>query len=373
MNTVIRDGNARRAVAAELERLATTQGERVRAVGARPGCVVLPTRTPSEIATLTFEKPISFAPYIFANSITQFTGYAKRGKTSFLLYLVGCIVHGVECMGEPTTETGVVYLTEERLTPLRAALARAGLLEAPQLHLVSRWDVPSVMSWAEIIAAAVNTCVATNSRVLVVDTFPSWAGLRGDDENNAGPMLAALEPVQRAAKDGRAIVLVQHDRKGGGAVGESGRGSSAFAGAVDTILTLRRPEGNTNPNRRTLEAVSRFDDVPEAMIVERTIDGREGSDTAGSKFEKKLYVPLGKPGQIEVRRAEQATVTALIDAGGPLTIDALAKALPETALATINRALKALVPLAVERAGTGKRGSPYTYSLRAEVSSQTSI
>lgn len=215
MTTAITADNARRAVAAELARLATAQEEHVKAA-VQSERVVLPTRTPSEIAALIIEKPVSLAPYIFANSITQFTGYAKRGKTSFLLYLVGCIVHGVECLASPTTQTGVVYLTEERLTSMRAALGRAGLLEAPGLHLVSRWDALPVMSWPEIIAAAVNTRTATDSRVLVIDTFPSWAGLRGDAENNAGDVLAALEPVQRAAKDGRAIVLVRHDRKGGG-------------------------------------------------------------------------------------------------------------------------------------------------------------
>lgn len=142
---------------------------------------------------------------------------------------------------------------------------------------------------------------------------------------------------------------------------------------MDTILTLRRPEGNTNPNRRTLEAVSRFDDVPEAITVERTIDGPECSEALGSKFEKRLYVALGEPGPVEMRRAEQAIVAALANAGGPLTVKNLARAVPNTALSTINRALKALVPATVERAGTGKRGSPCTYTLKLEVSSQSSI
>jgi hypothetical protein len=48
-----------------------------------------------------------------------------------------------------------------------------------------------------------------------------------------------------AGSAGLAVLMLRHERKGGGEVGESGRGSSAFAGAVDVILQLKRPEGNT--------------------------------------------------------------------------------------------------------------------------------
>jgi hypothetical protein len=329
----------------------------------------LPYKTPAEIATLTEIRPLAYAPFIFANAILLFTGYAKRGKSSLLQYLVGCIVYGLECLLEPVRQTGVVYLTEERATTMRAGLARAGLLDAPRLHIVSRWDIPPSLSWPEIVSAAVATCHATQSRVLVIDTFPAWAGLRGDAENNSGDVMEALEPVHRAARDDLAIVIVQHDRKGGGAVGESSRGSSAFAGAVDTILTLRRPEGHTNPNQRVLEAVSRFDGVPEALVVERA---DVFPHPTGSRFEKNLYRVLGEPGAVELRRTETAILAAL-DAG-PLAMDGLKKALPEHSPATIARAVEAVYTAGkVSRTGEGKKGSPYTYERVPEVSSQTSI
>lgn len=339
--------------------------------GAPPAATTLPVRTPAEIATLTEERPKAYAPYIFANAVTMFTGYAKRGKTSFLLYLVGCIVHLLDCLGEPTIGTGVVYLTEERATTMRAALARTGLLDAPRLHIVSRWDVPASMSWPETIQAAVETCVSTSSKVVIVDTFPAWAGLRGESENNAGDVLAALEPCQRAAANDLAWVIVQHDRKGGGVVGESGRGSSAFAGAVDTILSLRRPEGHSNPNQRVLEAISRFDGVPEAVLIERAAEDSFSHIPTGSRFGKNLYRALGEPGAVEQRKTERAVMAAL--EVGPLAMDGLKSALPEHKPTTIVRALDALsTGGSVTRSGAGKKGSPYLYQRRAEVSFQTS-
>src|SRR6185436_12737761 len=91
-----------------------------------------------------------------------------------------------------------------------------------------------------------------------VDTVSQFAGLRGDAENNSGDALAAIEPLQEAAAQGLAVIAVRHERKGGGEVGESGRGSSAFSGAVDIVVAIRRGEGQTKPTVRVLHTLSRF-------------------------------------------------------------------------------------------------------------------
>jgi hypothetical protein len=82
-----------------------------------------------------------------------------------------------------------------------------------------------------------------------------------------------MEPLQEAAAADIGVVMVRHERKSGGDVGDSGRGSSAFAGAVDTILSLRRPEGKTRPTLRVVQALSRFSDVPDELFIELTDDG----------------------------------------------------------------------------------------------------
>lgn len=48
----------------------------------------------------------------------------------------------------------------------------------------------------------------------------------GDSENNAGDALAAMLPLQEAAGNGIAVIVLRHDRKSGGLVGESARESS---------------------------------------------------------------------------------------------------------------------------------------------------
>ena len=330
----------------------------------------LPTRPPAELAAMTTEQPEVIAPYIMKGALIELTGKAKGGKTSWLAYEVGCVIHGEDCLGAPTIKTGVVWLTEERPATFRAALARAGLLNAPNLLIVSKWDVPPSLSWPLTVQAAQRICEATSSGVLIVDTLPAWAGLTGDRENNSGDALEALDPLQRAAAGGLAVVLVRHDRKGGGTVGESGRGSSAFAGAVDTLLHIGRPEGHTDPNQRQLDAISRFDGVPDSVIVERAIPNAFPLSPTGSRFEKHFYRALGAPGPL----AADAALAAILDTlktGITLTVAELKTALPHLAPAAITKALSP-VPAQVERTGGGKKGSPYAYRLKAEDSFQTS-
>ena len=85
---------------------------------------------------------------------------------------------------------------------------------------------------------------------------------------SSGEAMQAMGPIQLAAAQGLAVVVVRHERKGGGDIGESARGSSAFGGAVDTITSIRRGDGNTSPSVRILKSISRFDSVPDKIVIE---------------------------------------------------------------------------------------------------------
>ena len=111
-----------------------------------------------------------------------------------------------------------------------------------------------------------------------MDTLAVFAGLKGDAVNNAVDALAAMDPLKVAAQQHElSVEIVRHDRKGGGAVGESGRGSSAFTGEVDISLSIRRAEAN-QPTRRKLEARRRFDETPEELLIELTATGYKALD-----------------------------------------------------------------------------------------------
>jgi len=187
--------------------------------------------------------------------------------------------------------------------------------------------------------------------MLIVDTLGAWAGLRGDSENSSGDALAAIEPLQAAVAEGLSVVLVRHERKGGGDVGESGRGSSAFAGAVDVVLALRRGEGNSRKTVRVIHALSRYDETPETLVIELTDAG---------------YVALGDEAAVAVSEARTAVRDALSGSENPLTAAELLTALSDHSRTTVQRALAEEVSEGgIVKSGAGKRGDPYRYSFHS--------
>jgi hypothetical protein len=128
-------------------------------------------------------------------------------------------------------------------------------------------------------------------------------------------------------------------------VGESARGSTAFTGAVDIVLQLKRHTG-PRPTLRALAALSRFNDTPEEVIIDLTPAG---------------YVSLGDTEAVAEAEARAAILDILPAAPVVgLTMDELVG--PERPRSTVQRVID--TDPRVERTGAGKRGDPYRYRLR---------
>ncbi len=226
-------------------------------------------------------------PYVAPGAITSIDGKPKTsGKTTFVTHMCRSILEGEPFMGYPTTKTKVIYLTEQTDATFKTALSLAGLVDREDFFILP-WGGTLGIKWPDIVRFAVNEAKAKGARLLVVDTLSQFAGIRGDGENDAGAALDAARPLQEAAACGLAVVVLRHERKSGGEVGDSGRGSSAFAGAVDLVMSLRRCEGNVRPTIREIHAVGRFHETPNKLAVELTNEGYKalGSDAAVAKQE----------------------------------------------------------------------------------------
>lgn len=233
----------------------------------------IPYRTPLEIAATTSERPDwLIRGYSALGAITEIDGKIKSsGKTTFVTHLVASVLDSQPFLGQPTMTTKVVYLTEQTPGPFREALARANLLgRGAELRVVFRADV-SGMPWGELVRTVAADARRDGYGLLVVDTLGKLAQVK--EENDAGEGGRVMAPLQDAAHGGMAVIVCRHERKGGGEVGESGRGSSAISGDVDVILQLRRSEGNVSPSRRVIETLSRYTETPEKIVVELTDDG----------------------------------------------------------------------------------------------------
>jgi len=310
----------------------------------------LPFRSALEFAGSTPAEITWIArPYVAAGSICEVVGRIKTaGKTTMVMGLCRAVLEGADFLGEPTKRMAVVYLTEQPASSLRESLRRADLLDRADFHLLSWSDTASV-SWPALVASTVAECRRVGAGLFVVDTLSRFAGIRGDGENNAGEADAIMGPLQLAAADGMSIIIVRHERKAGGDVGDAGRGSSAFGGAVDVVLAVRRLEGNGPANRRVIQALSRFDETPETLVVELTPNG---------------YVSLGNEPAV-AHHAAKARVLETVAAAGAAGLS-VAELVKRTAHSrtTIQGALDELIAeRRVARIGGGVRGQPFQFTI----------
>jgi AAA domain/Primase C terminal 1 (PriCT-1) len=307
----------------------------------------LPFRTAADFSvTAHAEPPWICKPWVAKNCITEITGKIKNGKTTFLMGLVGATASGSAFLGQATTKTGVIYLSEERDVTLSEALKRASLRQSKNLALLLANETNG-WSWPSLVSAAAEKCRRRGAGVLVVDTFAQFAGLEHSQENSSGDVLAAVKPLQQAAASGLAVVIVHHERKGGGDVADSGRGSSALAGAVDVVASIRRPDGSTRRNVRLVHTVSRFSETPPELLIELTGDG---------------YRTLGTPGKVATEEAESEFLEMLPKTKKlAMTTEDLIKKAGE-GRAHVQRLLDALLETEkIRRIGKGRKRDPYRY------------
>lgn len=285
-------------------------------------------------------------PYLAAGAVTELVAKIKTGKTT---YALGELVRKALAKGP------VVYLTEQPTASFRVALERAGILNADNLFVLF-FNAVIGLEWIEIANKAIEKCKQAGAVLLVVDTLSHFVGLEGDTENDSGAAIACMKPLQEAASNGIAVLTVRHERKSGGEVGDAGRGSSAFAGAADTLLTLRRTEGRTRSTLRKIECISRFDDLPPEAIYEYANGQYQYMGTANeiSEHEAELLILANAPDCEENAK----DLSELLEGS-------------EIARTTAQRVIKKLVGQKLTQTGKGRRGSPFRYFLSEKVSAQT--
>ncbi len=314
-----------------------------------------------ELAEMTPENPDwIWEGFFTVGGITMINGKIKAaGKTTLVTHACRSVLDGRSFLGYPTKKTGVMYLTEQTNESFRESLRRANLLDREDF-VVSPWNSTKGMKWHDVVDMAVEEAKKRGLGLLVVDTLSRFANLEGDSENNAGDALKAMKPLKYAAGEGLGVVIIGHERKSGGDVGDAGRGSSAFGGEADIIVSIKRPEGNTRPNIREMHSLGRFDQTPEKLVVELTDKGYRalGNDAAVAEEEAKEAILRVLP------YTENEAIT-LDDLVGEVKGDGVKRTVAQNA---INEMLDKVVC----RIGKGVKKDPYRYYQTGDASIESS-
>ena len=168
-------------------------------------------------------------------------GRPKVGKSTLTFGALEAFGKGQPFVALKVAKAGVLLLSEERPDTLAEKQRRFNLNGS--VDLLMRHQIRDT-PWPAVVEQAVRYCEERDISVLVVDTWDKFASLAGDAENSAGHVLEALEPLQRAAGEGLAVVIVAHQRKASGSFGEAVRGNNALTGGVGVVVEVERPSSD---------------------------------------------------------------------------------------------------------------------------------
>lgn len=282
--------------------------------------------------------------YLAPAAITLVAGKPKSGKSTLACALAEALTADLGAfLGRSLRHCSVVYLSEEGAGTLKPKLS--GRIRT--LTRDSAWPRPD---WDALVTAATAEAKRIGATVLIVDSLSFWGSLAEGQENDSAVMQRTLGALGAATSAGLAVMLVHHQRKGGGEEGDAVRGSGAIFAAVDMLIEVERSKGDSTPTHRQLVATGRWRDAPPVLIVDH--DPRERSWTVIGEAGDR-----GAAGELGMR---ERILDALPSEPPGITEAELAELL-NIDKRKISGPLRKLVDGAVSRGGEGRAYHPFRY------------
>jgi len=199
--------------------------------------------------------------YIARGNLTLLTSLWKAGKTTLVTGLLQHLADGQSFLGRACVASRTLMVSEESpqhwVERLRTMPVASGARVMSRPFLTR----PTSEQWESLVDHAISLRQAGELDLLVVDPIASF--LPGRSESDAGTLMAMLQPLQRLAASGVAVLLLHHPRKKPSDEGSAARGSGALLGFVDIILELHRFGRMQSDNcRRRLIGLSRHEETP---------------------------------------------------------------------------------------------------------------
>ena len=237
---------------------------------------------------------------LFENTGAELCGGQATLKSFVALSIAEAIASGADWHGRATRKTPACYITGEgsaaigkRIRALEIQTGRSCevqfLLEAVQLHQPEEVE-------ALLLAIAQ---LPEKPGLIVVDTLARcFVGGEENSARDAGLFVAGVDRIRAAT--GATVLILHHINKSGDT-----RGSTAFAGAFDTMIEAKRE--NTIVSLRCLKQKDApdFEAITLARrVVELDIDGEDGQPLTSLVFETTdAPEPIETPSKGEATRA----------------------------------------------------------------------
>jgi hypothetical protein len=291
------------------------------------------------------EPPWLWRGLVAPGQITMLAGHPFAGKSTLVGALMRAREHASPLLGRSTTEGTTLLISEEDDHALHSRASVLGLLGL-RSEYASRNRGVFTPDWASLIAQASEYALEAGHGLLVVDTFPGLAGLKGEEENDAGAIGQRLRPLQTAAGEGLAVIFLHHFNKSG-----HPRGSQAFGGVVDIELRLHKRRSNTF----SIDTSTRF-----PTTLAPTLKGRLIQDPNGWFYEATTGVS-GEGSSEPLERTDDRLWAALAAAGANGMTYGEFDAIPGLSSDLAKKRFPAWYPERIGRHGKGTKSDPYRW------------
>lgn len=298
----------------------------------------MPPRTLQQLRDAP-KPPWFWEGFVAPKSFTLLSAYPKVGKTTMLTHMLRSLANGEGFLDRATRAVPILYFSEEADTLLAERADALGFEDS--WPIMWQTKEPGLV-WEKCIWLMKNFVHVHKEPIIIVDTLARFWNC--ESENDATQVDHALNPVLELIRNSHAgFVGIHHNRKQGGGGGSAVRGSTALTGGVDIIMELSRVGAHDRSNVRRLSCESRYSETP-SLLQLRLDDGAYTVE------------------DMEAVEMEPQVISILQTMEG-MTIEDLTF-LMNGSEATVRRVIGSLWNRAIlHRQGTGKAGSPYTYSL----------
>lgn len=292
--------------------------------------------------------------YLARGEVTLLTSQWKAGKTTLLSILLDRLGRGEPTAGLETARTKAVVISEESNAQWSRRLQRFPVWDHACFLCRPFAATPDPAQWRALIELIDRLRRESGVELVVIDTLANF--LPRGTENLADKVMDALRPLEQLTKEGMAVLLLHHPRKGESLAGQAARGSGALCAYADILMEMHWPlRQRPEDRRRRLCAWSRHEATPRDRMIELLEDGRD------------YRVLVDLEGEEEFEQGWAMVRDVLTVAEKRLTRKQILAAWPDThrpSEATLWRWLeRAKSLLRVQEDGQGGRHDPHRYWL----------
>jgi hypothetical protein len=291
--------------------------------------------------------------YLAPGSVTLLTSQWKSGKTTLLSVLLARLGGGGALAGLPVPPGKAAVVSEEAPVHWQRRAEKLGIGNHVCWLCRPFRGKPAGPEWLALLDRLLALRRTHGIGLVAIDPLAMF--LPGRDENHAGLMLEALNPLHRLTAEGLSVLLLHHPGRGASGDGHACRGSGALMGFADILVEMYHVgRASGGDRRRRLVAFSRFDETPRQLVIELNAEGTD-------------YLAHGDAGDDEFLVNWGPLRAVLASASRKLTRREVAKLWPggpPPAGITLWRWLEQAVARGLScRNGTGKKRDPFRYWL----------